>query len=69
MGGFGSINSLKLPVQTSDDIDIENATLNGWLSEHFISSVLVFSSQGIVIAARTDAPENWNDSCVAQQIY
>jgi hypothetical protein len=45
-GAFGSIDGLKLPVQTSKDVDIENATFNGWLSEHFISSVLTFSSQG-----------------------
>jgi hypothetical protein len=43
---FGSIDGLNLPVQTSEDIDIENATYNGWLSEHFISSVLVFSPEG-----------------------
>ncbi|KAG2343299.1 hypothetical protein BDR05DRAFT_976076 [Suillus weaverae] len=38
-------HGLKLPAQTSDDADIENATFNGWLSEHFISLVLTFSSQ------------------------
>ena len=45
-GAFASIDGLKLPVQTSDDSDIENATYNGWLCEHFISSVLVFSPKG-----------------------
>ncbi|KAG1747752.1 uncharacterized protein EDB91DRAFT_1048366, partial [Suillus paluster] len=45
-GAFGSINRLKLPIQTSDDIDIENTTYNGWLSEHFISSVIAFSVEG-----------------------
>jgi hypothetical protein len=45
-GAFGSIDGLKLPLQTSSDIDIENATFNGWLQEHFISSVLVFSPKG-----------------------
>ena len=47
-GAFGSIDGLKLPVKTSDDLDIENATFNGWLSEHFVSSVIVFSSKGSV---------------------
>ena len=85
VGAFGSIDGLKLPVQTSDDIDIENATFNGWLLEHFISSVLVFSSKGnsnclvvslslkfhlgVNIAARTNAPGSWHDSQVAQPIY
>lgn len=45
-GAFGSIDGLNLPVQTSSDMEIENATYNGWLSEHFVSSVLVFSPKG-----------------------
>ncbi|KAG2747612.1 hypothetical protein P692DRAFT_201840533 [Suillus brevipes Sb2] len=68
-GAFSSIDGLKLPVQTSDDVDIENATFNGWLSEHFISSVLVFSAEGVVIAARMNAPGSWHDSRLAHQIY
>ena len=45
-GAFGSIDGLKLPIETSNDDEIENATFNGWLSEHFVSSVIAFSSQG-----------------------
>jgi hypothetical protein len=48
-GAFASIDGLNIPVQTSSDIDIENATYNGWLSEHFISCVLVFSASGACI--------------------
>ncbi|GLB43937.1 putative DDE superfamily endonuclease [Lyophyllum shimeji] len=47
-GAFASIDGLKLAVQTSDDEEIENATFNGWLQEHFISSVLVFSLKGSI---------------------
>ncbi|KAG1729879.1 uncharacterized protein EDB91DRAFT_1252921 [Suillus paluster] len=68
-GAFSSIDGLKLPVQTSDDVNIENATFNGWLSEHFISSVLAFSAEGVIIAARMNAPDSWHDSCLVQQIY
>jgi len=46
IGAFASIDGLNLPVQTSDDPHIENATYNSWLSEHFISSVLVFAPTG-----------------------
>ncbi len=46
-GAFGSIDGLNLPVQTSPDQEIENATYNGWLSEHFVSSVLAFSPKGV----------------------
>jgi len=45
-GAFATIDGLNLPTQTSDDPEIENATYNGWLSDHFISSVIVFSPCG-----------------------
>ena len=46
-GAFASINGLNLPTQTSEDLEIENTTYNGWLSEHYISSVIVFSPHGM----------------------
>ena len=46
LGAFGGIDGLNLPTQTSEDQDVENATYNGWLSEHFISSVLAFFLRG-----------------------
>ena len=42
-GAFATIDGLNLMVEASDDVDVENATYNGWLSEHFISSVIVFT--------------------------
>ena len=45
-GVFGSIDGLNLPCQVSGDIEMENATYNGWLHSHFISSVIVFNSKG-----------------------
>ncbi|KAG6847397.1 hypothetical protein H0H93_008476 [Arthromyces matolae] len=68
-GAFASIDGLKLPVQTSADEDIENATYNGWLSEHFVSSVLAFSPKGLIIAAKINAPGSWHDAHVAQTIF
>ncbi|KAF8799740.1 hypothetical protein BYT27DRAFT_7227722 [Phlegmacium glaucopus] len=68
-GAFASIDGLNLPTQTSDDPDIENATYNRWLSEHYISSVIVFSPCGVIIAANFNAPGSWHDSHVAQPIY
>ena len=46
-GAFASIDGLNLLTQTSNDLDIENATYNGWLSKHYISSVIVFSPRGM----------------------
>ncbi|CAA7264567.1 unnamed protein product [Cyclocybe aegerita] len=67
------------------DEDIENATYNGWLSEHFVSSVLVFSPKGKninaivtsftdnilgeIIDAVVNAPGSWHDANVARPIF
>jgi hypothetical protein len=48
-GVFGSIDGLNLPCQVSSDIEMENATYNGWLHSHFVSSVIVFSSKGLCL--------------------
>lgn len=48
-GAFGSVDGLNLLVQTSPDEEIENATYNGWLHEHFCSSVLAFSAGGKLV--------------------
>lgn len=45
-GAFASIDGLNLICQTSSDEEIENATYNGWLCDHYVSSVLVFSPKG-----------------------
>jgi hypothetical protein len=51
-GAFSSLDGLNLPVQTAEDEEMENATYNGWLCEHFISSVLCFSPEGVSQAFR-----------------
>lgn len=44
-GTFATIDELNCASQTSYDPEIENAMHNGWISSHFVSSVLVFSSK------------------------
>jgi hypothetical protein len=84
-GAFASIDGLNLESQTSANEEIENATYNGWLCAHFISSVLVFAPKGrfqlmqcmpffnittgTIIAAQLNAPGSWHDSRVARPIY
>ncbi|KAG2340586.1 hypothetical protein BDR05DRAFT_950310 [Suillus weaverae] len=55
MPGFICLLVKNLSSVTSDNVDIENATFNGWLSEHFISSVLAFSAKGVIIAVITSS--------------
>jgi hypothetical protein len=47
VGAFGTMDGLNLPVQTSQDQEIENSTFNGWLQDHFISSVFAFGAEGM----------------------
>ncbi|KIK58432.1 hypothetical protein GYMLUDRAFT_171091 [Collybiopsis luxurians FD-317 M1] len=45
-GAFGSIDGLSLPAQVLDNPEIENATYNGWKTDHTITIVLIFSLKG-----------------------
>jgi hypothetical protein len=45
-GAFGFMDGLNLPVGASTDPNIENATYNGWVKSHKISSVFVFAPDG-----------------------
>ena len=47
VGAFGTMDGLNLPVQASHDQEIENSTFNGWLQDHFISSVFAFGAEGM----------------------
>ncbi|KIL56668.1 hypothetical protein M378DRAFT_89013 [Amanita muscaria Koide BX008] len=68
-GAFGIMDGLNLPVQTSSDQHIENATFNGWLHDHFVKCVIAFCSQGEIIGCRLNCPGSWHDSRVAFPIY
>ncbi|KAF8754902.1 DDE superfamily endonuclease [Rhizoctonia solani] len=43
---LGFIDGLSLPVGTSADPEIEQATYNGWLHDHRITNVIVFAPDG-----------------------
>ena len=45
-GAFGVIDGLNLPVEVSNNMEIENSCYNSWLHGHFISSVFAFSPEG-----------------------
>lgn len=50
-GAFGSIDGLSLVAQESDDPEIENATYNGWKTDHRVNNVFVFSPEGYIFLA------------------
>ncbi|CAA7260816.1 unnamed protein product [Cyclocybe aegerita] len=60
---------LDILLSESPDQEIENATFNGWLHEHFVSSVIAFGATGSIIACRMNAPGSWHDARVARPIF
>ncbi|KAI0370996.1 hypothetical protein BV20DRAFT_943271 [Pilatotrama ljubarskyi] len=69
VGAFGTVDGLKLAVQVSADEEIENATYNGWLHDHFITNILSFCPKGTLIHAILNAPGSWHDAKVARELY
>ncbi|KDR67832.1 hypothetical protein GALMADRAFT_79452 [Galerina marginata CBS 339.88] len=68
-GGFGTMDGLNLPVQESAMEEIENATYNGWLHSHVVSSVIAFGASGEIIACHLNAPGSWHDARIARPIF
>ena len=52
VGTFGSINGLSLAVQELDDPELENATYNGWKTDHQVNNVFV-NMEGILEHLKT----------------
>jgi hypothetical protein len=42
-GAFGVIDGLALLAQEVDDAEVENATYNGWKSDHTINNIIAYS--------------------------
>ncbi|KAJ3720698.1 hypothetical protein C8R42DRAFT_643072 [Lentinula raphanica] len=55
-GAFASIDGLALPVEVSDDPELENATYNSWKTNHMVTNVLMFSPEGTIIDCVLNAP-------------
>jgi len=70
LGGlFGFVDGHKLPVNTSQEHEVENATYNGWDHSHCISNVFCFAADGTIAYCVLNAPGSWHDSAVAQALY
>ncbi|CCO36546.1 hypothetical protein BN14_10685 [Rhizoctonia solani AG-1 IB] len=61
-GAFGFLDGLSLPVSTSSNPEIEQATYNGWLHLHRITNVIVFALDGCILSARINAPGSWHNA-------
>ncbi|KIO23649.1 hypothetical protein M407DRAFT_15528 [Tulasnella calospora MUT 4182] len=68
-GVFGFLDRWKTPIFTPGDPEVENLTYSGWYHDHYVSSVAVFDSEGLIIANRTNCPSSWHDARIARPIY
>ncbi|ETO62511.1 hypothetical protein F444_19587 [Phytophthora nicotianae P1976] len=68
-GAFYFIDGVKIPVAESLDEDTQNSQYNGWTCSHYCSSVFVFAPDGAILCALLNAPGNWHDAAVAQDLY
>ncbi len=72
-GAFGTIDGLNLLLQVSADTEIENATYNGWTATHNVSSILVFSPEGLfsipISITRLTIKFRYNYCCEAERAW
>ena len=61
-GRFGFVDGKNLDVLQAGDYEEQNAQYNGWLHGCFVTGVLVFDSDGLLIWAKHNCPGSWNDS-------
>ncbi len=61
-GRFGFVDGKNLDVLQASDFEQQNAQYNGWLHGCFVTGVLVFNSDGLLVWAKHNCPGSWNDS-------
>jgi hypothetical protein len=60
-------DGLKLKLQQSRDVVIQNMFYNGWTHDHYVSNVFVFTPDGTIAACTINAPGSMHDSVVAEE--
>ena len=60
-----TMDGLKLPIEKATDFEIQQKFYNGWAHGHYIGNVLVFSSDGRIVACSMNNIGNMHDSEIA----
>jgi hypothetical protein len=60
-GRFGFVDGKNLTVLQPSDVDKQNAQYNGWLHSCFVTGILVFDTNGLLIYCKHNCPGSWND--------
>lgn len=59
------MDGLKILIQTSGDRRTQNALYNGWLHDHFVNAVFVFTPSGTIVACTFNTPGSCQGSFIA----
>lgn len=61
-----TMDGLKLYLQQSGDVTIQNMYYNGWTHDHYVSSLFVFCPDGTIPIAAVNYPGSFHDSQIAE---
>jgi hypothetical protein len=62
---WGTMDGLKVRIESAADFFVQSIFYNGWKSDHFVSTVLCFAPDGTIPAAFFHVPECTHDSTMA----
>jgi len=60
-----TMDGLKLPIERASDFEVQQRYYNGWVHGHYVGNVLVFSSDGRIVACSVNNVGNMHDSEIA----
>lgn len=63
---FAVADGLKLHLEQTSDPVLQNAFYNGWTHGHYVSNVLVFTPNGVIVICALNAPGAMHDSLIAE---
>lgn len=66
---FGFVDGCKLHCKQSLNDFEQSQYYNGWKTDHFISNVFCFDTQGCIIWASLNNPGSWHDSTCSKCLY
>ncbi|ETI33759.1 hypothetical protein F443_19591 [Phytophthora nicotianae P1569] len=58
---WGVLDGINYRIQRPSNTDIQNAHYNGWLHDVFVTGILRFSADGLIVWAKQICPGSWND--------
>lgn len=66
---FGFVDGLNCPIRDPQDPNEQNAYYNGWLAGCYVSSVILYGSDGTILWIKFNAPGSWHDARIAEGLF